>query len=202
MGLILINYMYDWEGSGPVNTRQALVWGKTDIGGADASWSDLSRPQLFPLYQLGSHEAQDPSEDKIVGIEVTAPTKVNYLVDEEFVEDGFSVQYVYESGKKEATTGNYDTPDMSTVGDKVVEVTVDDFTDSFTIRVSTKGDINADGKVSLVDVIAAARASVGDTQDPNSAEVVFGDIMGNDGKVTLIDVLKLARVSLGIETID
>ena len=91
---------------------------------------------------------------------------------------------------------------MSTVGDKVVEVTVDDFTDSFTIRVSTKGDINADGNVSLVDVIAAARASVGDTQDPNSAEVVFGDIMGNDGKVTLIDVLKLARVSLGVDTID
>ena len=202
MGLILINYMYDWEGSGPVNTRQALVWGKTDIGGADAIWSDLSRPQLFPLYQLGSHEAEEPSEDKIVGIEVTAPTKTNYLVDEEFVEEGLSVQYVYESGKKEATTGNYDAPDMSTVGNKVIEVTAGEFTESFTICVSTKGDINADGTISLADVITAARAAVSSVQDPNSAAVVFGDVMGNDNKVTLADVLKIAKVSLGTETID
>ena len=202
MGLILINYMYDWEGSGPVNTRQALVWGKTDIGGADAIWSDLSRPQLFPLYQLGSHEAEEPSEDKIVGIEVTAPTKTNYLVDEEFVEEGLSVQYVYESGKKEATTGNYDAPDMSTVGNKVIEVTAGEFTESFTICISTKGDINADGTISLADVITAARAAVSSVQDPNSAAVVFGDVMGNDNKVTLADVLKIARVSLGVDTID
>lgn len=202
MGLILINYMYDWEGSGPVASRQALVWGKTDIGGASASWADLSNPKLFPLYQLGSHEAQDPSEDKIVGIEVTAPTKVNYLVDEEFVEDGFAVQNVYQSGKKEATTGTYEAPDMSTVGDKVVEVTAGEFTSSFTIRVSNKGDINADGKVSLADVMTAAKTAIILEQDANSAEVVFGDIVGNDNKVTLADVLKLAKVSVGTEIID
>ena len=271
MGLILINYMYEWEGSGPVNTRQALVWGKTDIGGAGAIWSDLSNPQLFPLYQLGSHDAEEPdpgnpdtsaleaaiakaealnpedytedsfaavttaleaakaaltgtqeeinaaaaaledaisklvkeepSEDKIVGIEVTAPTKVNYLVDEEFVEDGFAVQNVYQSGKKEATTGTYEAPDMSTVGDKVVEVTAGEFTSSFTIRVSNKGDINADGKVSLADVMTAAKTAIITDQDANSAEVVFGDIVGNDNKVTLADVLKLAKVSVGKETI-
>ena len=201
MGLILINYMYEWEGSGPVNTRQALVWGKTDIGGADAIWSDLSRPQLFPLYQLGSHDAEEPSEDKIVGIEVTAPTKVNYLVDEEFVEDGFAVQNVYQSGKKEATTGTYEAPDMSTVGDKVVEVTAGEFTSSFTIRVSNKGDINADGKVSLADVMTAAKTAIITDQDANSAEVVFGDIVGNDNKVTLADVLKLAKVSVGKDTL-
>ena len=93
-------------------------------------------------------------------------------------------------------------PDLQEVGKFEITVTASGFSDSFTILVSTKGDINADGKVSLVDVIAAARASVGDTQDPNSAEVVFGDVIGGDVKVTLVDVLKIARVSLGTDTIE
>mgnify|MGYP004873026333 CR=1 FL=1 len=138
----------------------------------------------------------------IIGIEVIAPTKTNYLMGENFVADGFAVQNIYESGKKEATTGTYEEPEMSTVGNKVIEVTAGDFKGSFTIRVSTKGDINADGKISLVDVVSVARAAVESMQNSNSAEVVYGDVIGNDGKVTLIDVLKLARVSLGVDTID
>lgn len=140
--------------------------------------------------------------DEIVGIEVTPPTKVNYLLGETFVEDGLVVQNVYQSGKKAETTGSYDVPELQEVGTFEITVTASGFSDSFTILVSTKGDINADGKVSLADVILVARTAVGSVQDPNSAVVVFGDVIGGDGKVTLADVLKIARVSLGTDTIE
>lgn len=140
--------------------------------------------------------------DEIIGIEITPPTKVNYLLGEKFEAAGLVVRNVYRSGKKAETTGSYDLPDMQTVRNFVVFVTANGFSDSFIIRVSTKGDINADGKVSLADVIAAARTAVGAVQNPNSAEVVFGDVIGSDARVTLADVLKLARVSLGIDIIE
>ena len=140
--------------------------------------------------------------DEIVGIEVTPPTKVNYLLGETFAEDGLVVQNVYQSGKKAETTGSYDVPELQEVGTFEITVTASGFSDSFTILVSTKGDINADGKVSLADVILVARTAVGSVQDPNSAVVVFGDVIGGDGKVTLADVLKIARVSLGTDTIE
>ena len=138
----------------------------------------------------------------IIGIEITAPTKVYYLMGEEFVADGFTVQNIYQNGKKEFTIGIYTVPNMNTIGVKVIDVTVGNFKGSFTIYVSTKGDINADGKVSLADVISAARTAVSSVQNANSAETIYGDVIGNDGKVTLADVLKLARVSLGVDTID
>lgn len=140
--------------------------------------------------------------DEIIGIEITPPTKVNYLLGEKFEAAGLVVRNVYRSGKKAETTGSYDLPDMQTVRNFVVFVTANGFSDSFIIRVSTKGDINADGKVSLADVITAARTAVGAAQNPNSAEVVFGDVIGSDARVTLADVLKLARVSLGIDIIE
>lgn len=138
--------------------------------------------------------------DELVGIEVTPPNKVNYLLGETFEEDGLVVQNVFRNGKKTETTGMYVIPNMQTVGDKEIIVTANSFTDSFMIRISTKGDINADGKISLADVLAAARAAVSNKQDPDSAEVIFGDVIGADAKVTLADILKLARVSLGTDT--
>ena len=138
----------------------------------------------------------------IIGIEITPPTKVYYLTGEKFVADGFIVQNIYQNGKKEFTIGIYTVPNMNTIGVKVIDVTVGNFKGSFTVYVSTKGDINADGKISLVDVVSVARAAVESMQNSNSAEIVYGDVIGNDGKVTLIDVLKLARVSLGVDTID
>lgn len=53
MGLILLNYMYDWEGSGPVDSRQALVWGKSNIGTTHDNWSAVGQPILYQTYQLG-----------------------------------------------------------------------------------------------------------------------------------------------------
>lgn len=139
--------------------------------------------------------------DEIVGIEVTPPTKVNYLVGEAFAEDGLVVQNVYKSGKKAETTGSYEVPDLQEVGKFEITVTASGFSDSFTILVSTKGDINADKKVSLADVMLAAKAAVITDQDIHSAEVIFGDVVGNDNKVTLADVLKLAKVSVGKDTL-
>ena len=138
----------------------------------------------------------------IIGIEITAPTKVYYLMGEEFVADGFTVQNIYQNGKKEFTIGIYTVPNMNTIGVKAIDVTVGNFKGSFTIYVSTKGDINADGKVSLSDVMTAAKTAINTEQNVNSAEVIFGDVVGNDNKITLADVLMLAKASIGTATID
>ena len=138
----------------------------------------------------------------IIGIEITAPTKVYYLMGEEFVADGFTVQNIYQNGKKEFTIGIYTVPNMNTIGVKAIDVTVGNFKGSFTIYVSTKGDINADGKVSLSDVMTAAKTAINTEQNVNSAEVIFGDVVGNDNKITLADVLMLAKASIGTATIN
>lgn len=91
---------------------------------------------------------------------------------------------------------------MKTSGKKVIQVTVGNFKGSFTIYVSTKGDINADGKVSLADVMTEAKTAINTEQNVNSAEVVFGDVVGNDNKITLADVLTLAKTSIGTATIN
>ena len=138
----------------------------------------------------------------IIGIEITPPTKAYYLARAKFVVDGFIVQNIYQNGKKEVTIGIYTVPDMNTLGKKVIEVTVGNFKGSFTIWVSTKGDINADGKVSLADVMTAAKTAINTEQNVNSAEVIFGDVVGNDNKITLADVLMLAKASIGTATIN
>src|SRR5699024_9988123 len=63
----------------------------------------------------------------IIGIEITPPTKVYYLTGEKFVADGFTVQNIYQNGKKEFTIGIYTVPNMNTIGVKVIDVTVGNF---------------------------------------------------------------------------
>ncbi|MBQ8085125.1 MAG: cadherin-like beta sandwich domain-containing protein, partial [Lachnospiraceae bacterium] len=64
----------------------------------------------------------------------------------------------------------------------------------------TKGDINGDGKISVLDIVKIQRLIVGlDSLD--SAMTSACDLNG-DGKVSVIDIFKLQRHIVGIETIN
>ena len=60
----------------------------------------------------------------------------------------------------------------------------------------TKGDINGDGKISVLDIVKIQRVIVGlDSMDMNC------DVNG-DGKVSVLDIVKIQRHIVGIETIN
>ena len=65
-----------------------------------------------------------------------------------------------------------------------------------TVANGTKGDINGDGKISILDIVKLQRIIVGlDASD------MACDING-DGKVSVLDIVKLQRHIVGIETIN
>ena len=71
-------------------------------------------------------------------IKVTAPTKVDYYVGDTFEPAGMAVKAIYSDESVvtvPSTDYTYETPDMSTAGDKTVTVTYQQKTDSFTIHV-------------------------------------------------------------------
>ncbi|MGN0151181.1 MAG: dockerin type I domain-containing protein [Wujia sp.] len=62
-----------------------------------------------------------------------------------------------------------------------------------------KGDVNGDGKISVLDIVKIQRVLVGlDTPDDETKKAC--DING-DGKITVIDIVKLQRHIVGIETL-
>ncbi len=63
----------------------------------------------------------------------------------------------------------------------------------------SKGDVNGDGKISVLDIVKIQRVIVGlDTAD--AAMTAACDLNG-DGKVSVLDIVKLQRHIVGIETI-
>ena len=64
---------------------------------------------------------------------------------------------------------------------------------------ASKGDVNGDGKISVLDIVKIQRVIVGlDTAD--AALTAACDLNG-DGKVSVLDIVKLQRHIVGIETI-
>lgn len=62
-----------------------------------------------------------------------------------------------------------------------------------------KGDVNGDGKISVLDIVKIQRVLVGlDTPDDETKKAC--DING-DGKISVIDIVKLQRHIVGIETL-
>jgi hypothetical protein len=65
-----------------------------------------------------------------------------------------------------------------------------------TTTLTTKGDVNGDGKVDIVDALFIAQYTVGSrTLSPNT--LVFADVNG-DGKVDIVDALFIAQATVGI----
>ena len=116
------------------------------------------------------------------------------LLGDDFSYKGLKVEATYESGKTEDVTEKSTpvVPDMASIGKKTVSVTYNDIEKTFDIIISTKGDVNYDGRVSLADVVLVAKAVLNDDADPNSPAVVFGDVNAEVG-LSLADVTTLAK---------
>ncbi len=76
----------------------------------------------------------------------------------------------------------------------------DEATDSSTPEVtSSKGDINGDGKINVLDIVKLQRMIVG-LESIDDATTSAADLNG-DGKVNVLDIVKLQRHIVGLETI-
>ena len=133
-------------------------------------------------------------EDSLVDVVVTPSEKTTYVLGDDFSYKGLKVEATYESSKTEDVTEKSTpvVPDMASIGKKTVSVTYNDIEKTFDIIISTKGDVNYDGRVSLADVVLVAKAVLNDDADPNSPAVVFGDVNAEVG-LSLADVTTLAK---------
>ena len=96
----------------------------------------------------------------LIGIEVTAPTKVEYILGEEIDLAGMVVTAQYDDESEEVIsqgfTTNVDELDMEELGEKVVTVTYQEMTDSFTITVNKPTDWSAAEKALFAENLLGA----------------------------------------------
>lgn len=84
-------------------------------------------------------------------------------------------------------------------GSAIITVSSGSVYTKITINVPSysKGDINMDGEIGLVDVIKLLKIYLG-VDNGTSEELEIGD-MNSDGEINLIDVISLLRIYLGVE---
>jgi hypothetical protein len=109
------------------------------------------------------------------------------------------VAYINPTGNLSDPTGNYVywcNMDTCQTGHSTFSTIVAPF-GSLTIDTSKCGDVNADGKVLLSDVIILANKVLGKPNAPGPCPTEAGDVNG-DTKSTLADVLFMAKYVLGL----
>ena len=135
-----------------------------------------SNPESVPASEVPSSEApssEAPSSAPVVvtGIEIThLPTKVEYYINEAFDATGLEVSKVLSDNSKEKL-GNSDyavsNPDLSTVGDKDVNVTYETFSAKFTVKVLGEWVTS----IEVVNQPTKVSYNVGQTADPAGVKV-------------------------------
>jgi len=129
---------------------------------------------LIACPQGGNSDIKPPAVN-LVSITVTQdPTKTVYYVDETFDPSGLVVTADYSDGSSKPVTGySLSTPDMNTVGTKIITVTFEGKTTTFNIIVAVPPD------VSLVSITV--------TQNPTKTAYYVNETFDPSGLVVTID---------------
>ena len=105
------------------------------------------------VYQVKVKYAQD--EPEVVGIEIVSlPNKTDYIVGEELVLDGLTINLIYSDETKQSIDEGFTISgfNSSLVGSQILTVSYGDFAVTFSVVVKNKyGDANVDGDVDAKD---------------------------------------------------
>lgn len=130
------------------------------------------------------------------------PSKTVYTVGETFNLSGLSIKVNMSDGTSKTITSGFSVsePDMKTSGTKSVTVTYEGKTTTFTITVNNSsseklGDVNGDGKISIVDAKAVLQSIAG-TKTLTEAQTAAADL-NKDGKITIIDAKWILQIVAG-----
>lgn len=146
-------------------------------------------------YVIDNNLVSSQASKKIVKIEITSlPAKTVYKIGEKLDLTGLVVTATYSDGTK-GTIDNYGYSgfESSTAGERSVIISKDGCTVSFKYTVTGKlGDVNFDGKVSIVDAKRVLQEVAG-TRTFNSAEFAAADV-NKDGKISIVDAKQILKI--------
>ena len=137
---------------------------------------------------------------KLVGIELTPPSKTVYKEGEALDLTGMTVTANYSDGTSRDVTELVEVSsfDPTTYGDQTVTVTYGEISESFSVTVDSGkllGDVNHDGMVDSFDALIILRSSVGLPTEDADLSLEAAD-MNFDGTVDSADALLALRASI------
>lgn len=130
----------------------------------------------------------------------TLPTKLHYIIGESLDLTGMELELSYNEGQLVLPLHNYTVSgfDSQVQGEQTVTITYGEFTNTFQITVFLKGDINCDGKISILDMVSIKSHVLGVSELTDLAALA-ADYNG-DGKISILDYVQIKAFILGITT--
>ena len=119
-------------------TVKAVAEGKVIVTATVTAKYDGFKMEYSTAVEVAAAEPQEPTLDRV---ELTGPTKTEYIQGDELDLSGLTVKAVYSDGSsKEIAAGDYTVSgyDPNTVGEQTVTVTYEDKTADFTVTVQAK----------------------------------------------------------------
>ncbi len=130
----------------------------------------------------------------------TPPAKLHYIIGESLDLTGMELELSYNEGQLVLPLHNYTVSgfDSQVQGEQTVTITYGEFTNSFQVTVFLKGDINRDGKISILDMVSVKSHVLGVSELTDLAALA-ADYNG-DGKISILDYVQIKAFILGITT--
>ncbi len=128
----------------------------------------------------------------------TPASKCNYIVGEELDLTGLTLELSYQDGQFVLPVEEYTVTgfDGTTSGKQTIMLTAMGFETSMDVIVFQRGDINQDGKITLLDMVNVKSHILGMTK-LDQVEALAADYNG-DGKISILDYVQIKAVILGI----
>ncbi len=128
------------------------------------------------------------------------PETLNYIVGQELDLKGISLELSYKDGEITIPVEAYSLEgyDPNTQGKQTVTVTYHGLSSSFDVTVFMRGDINMDGKITLIDMVNI-KSHVLKTSVLTDLAALAADYNA-DGKISILDYVQIKAVILGIST--
>lgn len=144
----------------------------------------------------------DQVKPELVSIEVTTlPAKLVYNEGEEFDPTGMVVTAYYDDGSSKVVTDYIIDGYDSTPGVKIIIITYGDMIDMFEVEVkpaiTIPGDVNGDGRVTVVDIVAL-RVIIMSGEEPTEEQLAVADL-NNDDRLTVTDIVAIRNLIMNQE---
>ncbi len=132
----------------------------------------------------------------------TPASKLHYMVGEAMDLTGLSLALSYKNGAVVLPVDNYTASgfDGNKPGKQTITLSARGFTASMEVNVFQRGDINQDGKITLLDMVNVKSHVLG-MSILKDWQALAADYNG-DGKISILDYVQIKAVILGISTED